>query len=213
MARNPCIVFMLGPPASGKGTLGKRLAEDFGFYHLSVGDYLRYLINGPLADQADIVDAVRSGGTRGLVRGDVIVSLLVEKMKIEMSRGKSGFLFDGFARNLEQNEAFTKMMRAEFNVGCTRALRLPKQDILFGKREDDSGDLFDKRFSDYENRDSKVVELYRKQLVKVSHLNTFTHCLMLTHKLQFKVDGTMSIEESHREMKMTLVGAPFNIIT
>jgi UMP-CMP kinase len=96
--------------------LCKRLAEDHNLYHLSAGDYLRYLINGPLADQADIVDAVRSGGTRGLVRGDVIVSLLIEKIKEEMRGGKSAFLLDGFPRNLEQDNAFKEAMRAEFNV-------------------------------------------------------------------------------------------------
>lgn len=94
----------------------KRLAEDHNLYHLSAGDYLRYLINGPLADQADIVDAVRSGGTRGLVRGDVIVSLLIEKIKEEMRGGKSAFLLDGFPRNLEQDNAFKEAMSAEFNV-------------------------------------------------------------------------------------------------
>ena len=32
---------MIGAPASGKGTLCKELAEDYGFYHLSVGDLMR----------------------------------------------------------------------------------------------------------------------------------------------------------------------------
>lgn len=72
-----------------------------------------------MADQADIVDAVRSGGTRGLVRGDVIVSLLIGKIKEEMGKGKSAFLLDGFPRNLEQDKAFRESMRSEFNVGLT----------------------------------------------------------------------------------------------
>jgi len=62
------------------------------------------------------VDAVRSGGTRGLVRGDVIVSLLIDKIKEEMGEGKFTFLLDGFPRNLEQEKSFKEKMRAEFNV-------------------------------------------------------------------------------------------------
>jgi len=65
------------------------------------------------------VDAVRSGGTRGLVRGDVIVSLLVDKIKEEMSRGKSTFLLDGFPRKLEQEKSFKEMMRDKLNVSAT----------------------------------------------------------------------------------------------
>jgi adenylate kinase family enzyme len=62
------------------------------------------------------VDAVRSGGTRGLVLGDVIVSLLMDKIKKEMSGGKTTFLLDGFPRNVEQQRSFQEMMEAEFNV-------------------------------------------------------------------------------------------------
>ncbi|KAI1194901.1 P-loop containing nucleoside triphosphate hydrolase protein [Nemania serpens] len=35
------IVYITGATATGKGTLGKRLATDFGFYHLSLGDLRR----------------------------------------------------------------------------------------------------------------------------------------------------------------------------
>lgn len=108
-----------GPLASGKGTLCKRLAEEHNLYHLSVGGNLRYLINGPLADQADIVEAVRSSSTKGLVRGDVIAWLLMDKIKEEMSTGKATFVLDGFPRNLEQDEAFKEMMKGTFDVRST----------------------------------------------------------------------------------------------
>jgi adenylate kinase family enzyme len=67
-----------------------------------MGDHLRHLINGPLKDQPDIVEMVNSGGTKGLVRGDLVISLLTEKIREEMSKGKSAFLVDGCPRNLEQ---------------------------------------------------------------------------------------------------------------
>ncbi|KAI9055246.1 hypothetical protein LZ554_000210 [Drepanopeziza brunnea f. sp. 'monogermtubi'] len=175
MTEKPFIIFVLGPPASGKGTLGKRLAAAHNLHHLSVGDYLRYLIQGPLKDQADIVDAVRSGGTRGLVSGDVIVSLLIDKIKEEMTRGQGAFLLDGFPRNLEQEKAFREMMKAEFDTHTTPDLTLliscPREiaraRYLERKRGDDSVELFDKRYSDYEQRDSMVVDLYRESLVEV----------------------------------------------
>lgn len=134
MAGKPTIIFVLGmssnsralhfsqltpstgSPASGKGTLSTRLASEHNFYHLSVGDHLRFLINGPLSQNADIVASVKSGGTIGLVGGDTIVSLLMDKIKEEMLKGYRVFLLDGFPRNLEQDEAFRKVMRKEFEV-------------------------------------------------------------------------------------------------
>ncbi|TVY57667.1 UMP-CMP kinase 3 [Lachnellula cervina] len=197
MAGKPFFIFVLGPPASGKGTLCKRLAEDHNLYHLSAGDYLRYLINGPLADQADIVDAVRSGGTRGLVRGDVIVSLLVGKIKEEMGKGKSAFLLDGFPRNLEQDKAFRESMRYEFNIDTpdlTISISCPKEVArawyLGRKRGDDNEDLFNKRYSDYQDRDMQVVELYRKSLIEV------------------KANGSLGLDQSYLEMVETLSREP-----
>merc|ERR1719220_1157493 len=34
---NGCIIVMMGPPASGKGTQSKRVAKSFGLVHLSIG--------------------------------------------------------------------------------------------------------------------------------------------------------------------------------
>lgn len=40
-AHPPLVVFVCGGPGSGKGTNCTRIAEDFGFVHLSAGDLLR----------------------------------------------------------------------------------------------------------------------------------------------------------------------------
>jgi hypothetical protein len=146
MDEKPFIVFVLGdqppllsiapadlitgPPASGKGTLCKGLAEknnEF-IFHLSMGDHLRHLINGPLKDQPDIVEMVNSGGTKGLVRGDLVISLLTVKIREEMIKGKSAFLVDGCPRNLEQNAAFKNIMKTEFDVSSTSPTNYPRTD-------------------------------------------------------------------------------------
>jgi len=38
---NPQIVFVLGGPASGKGTQCERLISEFGYHHISTGDLFR----------------------------------------------------------------------------------------------------------------------------------------------------------------------------
>jgi UMP-CMP kinase len=37
----PLVIFVLGGPGAGKGTMCAKLVEDFGFEHLSAGDLLR----------------------------------------------------------------------------------------------------------------------------------------------------------------------------
>lgn len=38
---NPKITFVLGGPASGKGTQCEKLVEEFGYTHISTGDLFR----------------------------------------------------------------------------------------------------------------------------------------------------------------------------
>lgn len=38
---NPKITFVLGGPASGKGTQCEKLIEEFGYTHISTGDLIR----------------------------------------------------------------------------------------------------------------------------------------------------------------------------
>lgn len=38
---NPKIIFVLGGPASGKGTQCEKMVEEFGYTHISTGDLMR----------------------------------------------------------------------------------------------------------------------------------------------------------------------------
>lgn len=38
---NPKFIFVLGGPASGKGTQCEKMVEEFGYTHISTGDLLR----------------------------------------------------------------------------------------------------------------------------------------------------------------------------
>ena len=38
---DPKIIFVLGGPASGKGTQCERIVQDFGYCHISTGDLMR----------------------------------------------------------------------------------------------------------------------------------------------------------------------------
>ena len=90
------IVF-LGPPGAGKGTQAARLARSLGIPHLSTGDLLRAAVAArtPLGLEAD--GHMRAGR---LVPDDLVLRILKERLAAPDAR--SGFLLDGYPRNLAQ---------------------------------------------------------------------------------------------------------------
>jgi len=95
----------LGPPGAGKGTQAILLAESHSLLHLSTGDMFRRAIarGTPTGLKA------KSFMDRGqLVPDDVVDALVDERLKEEDAR--SGFVLDGYPRNLTQVTALDGML-------------------------------------------------------------------------------------------------------
>jgi adenylate kinase len=107
-------LLMLGPPGSGKGTHGVRLAEEYGIVHISSGDVLRKAI----ADDTPLGRKLAGYVARGdLVPDDVLFELLIPIMEQAVTE-TGGFIADGFPRTLKQAE------RAYREIGIDRNLKL-----------------------------------------------------------------------------------------
>jgi len=86
---------LLGPPASGKGTQGRRLAEFFGVAYLSTGALLREAVENrtPLGLEAKPI----------LDRGGYLPDELMNPILGEwLDRHSDGWVLDGFPRSLPQ---------------------------------------------------------------------------------------------------------------
>lgn len=59
---NPKITFVLGGPASGKGTQCEKLVEEFGYTHISTGDLMRAEMNKGSKEGERIRKIVAEGG-------------------------------------------------------------------------------------------------------------------------------------------------------
>ncbi len=96
---------IFGPPGSGKGTQSVRLAEKFNLLHLSTGDMLRAEITAG-TDLGKKMSLIMSKGE--LVPDEVVIEMIA--VKIDSTKGKTGFLFDGFPRTVAQTVALEKML-------------------------------------------------------------------------------------------------------
>jgi len=98
-------IVLLGPPGSGKGTHGRRLADAIGAPLIATGDILREAIaEGTrlgLSAQADV--------TAGRLVADETVLGLIET-RLQMGDAKGGFILDGFPRTTAQADGLKRLL-------------------------------------------------------------------------------------------------------
>lgn len=100
-------IVLLGAPGSGKGTQAQRLVARFGVPQISTGDLLRSAVarGTPLGLRAK---AAMDAGA--LVMDQIVVGIIRERLG--GADAATGYVLDGFPRNLAQAEALAAMLAA-----------------------------------------------------------------------------------------------------
>ncbi len=98
VTRNSKLIF-LGPPGSGKGTQGNRIAKEFNLDFISMGDILRKEIKKESELGKKVSRYVKSGT---LVPDELILELIRNRVDNAESSEYDGFILDGFPRTIEQ---------------------------------------------------------------------------------------------------------------
>lgn len=88
---------ILGPPGAGKGTQAQRLAEDFGWLHISTGNILR----DAMEKRSTLGKKVKSFVESGDLVPDTLISEIVED-RLKDSDCRQGYILDGFPRTVRQ---------------------------------------------------------------------------------------------------------------
>ncbi|MBI2620819.1 nucleoside monophosphate kinase [candidate division WWE3 bacterium] len=154
-------ILLIGPPASGKSTIGKLLSEYLDLPFISVGEILR---NIPLADPAkrEVERAIEKGE---LAPNDIVGGILRDKVRrIDCSRG---FILDGWMRQMSDINFFDpKPDRVIFlNITDDVVIRriAGRSAHTDEKRSDDDLTTATRRLHHYYERTLKSVEYFRKR--------------------------------------------------
>ncbi|MEP7020777.1 MAG: adenylate kinase [Pseudonocardiales bacterium] len=90
-------LLLIGPPGSGKGTQGERLAQRLDLEHIAAGDLLRAEVDGQTPLGRRVAEMMQRGD---LVPDAIILGLLMPK--VLAAADANGYLLDGFPRSVEQ---------------------------------------------------------------------------------------------------------------
>jgi adenylate kinase len=119
-------LILLGPPGSGKGTQGERLAEDFRLPYYATGDILRAAVR----EETELGREAKQYMDRGdLVPDDVIIGVIAER--VESEEAQDGFILDGFPRTRRQAEALDEeMQRLGRELTAALLIEVPDEEVM-----------------------------------------------------------------------------------
>lgn len=104
----PIVLFILGGPASGKGTLCAQLVKDYGYTHFSAGDILRNVVKNKSHPKWEELQNKMNAGM--FVSSKELVGFIKAEFK---PYGGKKILLDGFPRNEENIKEWNEQMKDE----------------------------------------------------------------------------------------------------
>lgn len=117
-------IVLLGPPASGKGTQGRRLAEGLGLGYLSTGALLREQVESgsPLGKLAEPI----------LARGEYLPDDLMCRILADwLARQPGGWVLDGFPRSKPQADFLDQWLAGRnLKINAAVSLEVPFDELL-----------------------------------------------------------------------------------
>ncbi|MCK9421149.1 MAG: adenylate kinase [Bacteroidales bacterium] len=161
------ILILFGPPGAGKGTQAVKIAERFGWKHVSTGDILR----------AEVAHGTNLGSkVKAVIEAGHLVSdeLLIEIMEsvFRLNDKVKGFVLDGFPRTLKQARELDKMLiKLGQKVKLVLALDVNEDELVKRlikrareqDRKDDTEEVIKNRLVQYHNHTSPLIDYYKEQ--------------------------------------------------
>jgi len=158
-------LILFGPPGAGKGTQAVKIAEKFGWVHVSTGDILRSEVSRGTPLGLKVKSVMEAGHL-------VSDELLIELMESVFLRHKDskGFVLDGFPRTLNQAKELDKMFdKLGQKVSLVLSLEVDEQELvrrLLNRaqeqgRKDDTEEVIKNRLVQYHQHTRPLIDYYK----------------------------------------------------
>ena len=166
---NPNVVFVLGGPGAGKGTMCELAESQLGWTHLSMGELLRVARRAGGPSAATIEEFVTGGK---LVPNAIMIPLLKDTMEtVTRTTGKKNFLLDGFPRSMENVEGWREVFGVEVDLPKMLYFECPfevlEKRVLgrakYSGRSDDNVESIKKRFDTFKAETLPTVEFFKSK--------------------------------------------------
>ncbi len=183
---------IFGAPGAGKGTQAKKIADIHQLQHLSTGDLFRKEIK----NKTELGIEAQNYSSKGeLVPDSLVIEIL--KKEIEKHPESSGFIFDGFPRNLNQAQELDKMLKEkDTKIQAVLALEVPNEELIRrikdrakdSKRIDDQNEeIINNRLKIYKEDTQPLLNYYQEQN-KVHNINGLGTIDEITDRLNKVID-------------------------
>ena len=161
----PQVIFLLGGPGSGKGTVSATLKKELGWIPISAGDCLREEKESGSKDAELINDYIKKGL---IVPGEITINLLLKKIRYYEQQGNKKIIIDGFPRSMENLEGWNKLVGDKVNLRFILLLEcseevMTERCLQRGKtsgRVDDNPESLVKRFKTHMETSMPVIQLF-----------------------------------------------------
>lgn len=176
-------LILLGAPGAGKGTQAEAIAKKYKLFHVSTGELFR----AALKEGKELGQQAKSYMERGELVPDEIVLKIVAQNLPE----NSGYLFDGFPRNVSQAKILDQMLRAK-NKSIDAVINIVVDEpslvkrLLGRGRSDDNQETILNRLMVYTEQTSPLINYYNAQ------------------NLLFRVNGNLPVDEVTAEIADTI---------
>ena len=164
-------LILFGPPGAGKGTQAVKIAEKFGWKHISTGDILRAEVSQGTPLGLKVKSVMEAGH---LVSDELLIEIM--KSVYDKNSSAKGFVLDGFPRTLNQAQELDKMLSSlGHSISLVLALEVNEEELVKRLlkraqeqgRKDDTEEVIKNRLVQYHQHTKPLVDYYKgKNLLK-----------------------------------------------
>jgi adenylate kinase len=160
-------LILFGPPGAGKGTQAVKIAEKYGWKHVSTGDILRSEVSQGTPLGLKVKEVMEAGV---LVSDELLIEIMESVFRKNSTVG--GFVLDGFPRTSKQARELDLMLsKLGEKVSLVLSLDVDEDELVKRLlkraqeqgRKDDTEEVIKNRLVQYHQHTKPLIDYYAQQ--------------------------------------------------